>query len=54
MSELRIMAPSIGLDDKALEPIIHDLDIVEEIGGLGTDLDALHGINISMLNGELN
>ena len=31
MSELRIMAPSIGIDDKALEPIIHDLDIVEEL-----------------------
>ena len=30
------------------------MDIVEEIGELGKDLVALHGINVSMLSGELN
>ena len=49
-SELRIMAPSVGVDDTTLKPLIHDLDIVE----LGKDLVALHGINVSMLSDELN
>ena len=53
-SELRIMAPSVGADDTILEPLIHDLDIVDEISELGKDLVALHGINVSMLSGELN
>ena len=53
-SELRIMAPSVGADDTTLKPLIHELDIVDEIGELGKDLVALHGINVSMLNGELN
>ena len=30
-----------------------NVDIVDEIGELGNDLVALHGINISMLSGEL-
>ena len=53
-SELRIKAPSVGADDARLELLIHELDIVDEIGELGKDLVALHGINISMLSGELN
>ena len=48
-SELRIMAPSVGADDTTLQPLIHELDIVDEIGELGKDLVALHGINVSML-----
>ena len=42
------------MDDRTWEPMIHDLDIVEEIGELGKDLVALHGINLSMLSRELN
>ena len=53
-SELRIMAPSVGADDTTLDPLIHELDIVDEIGELGKDLVALHGINVSMLSGESN
>ena len=53
-SELRIMAPSMGVDDTTLHPLIHKLDIVYEIGELGKDLVALHGINVSMLSSELN
>ena len=30
------------------------MDLVDEIGELGKDLVALHGINVSMLSGELN
>ena len=52
-SELRIMAPSVGADDTTLQPLIHELDIVDEIGELGKDLVALHGINVSMLSSEL-
>ena len=52
-SELRMMAPSVGMDDKELEPMIHKLDIEEEIGELGKDLVAFIGINISMLSSEL-
>ena len=52
-SELRIMALSVGADDTMLKPLIHELDIVDEIGELGKDLVALHGINVSMLSGEL-
>ena len=48
------MAPSVGADDTTLEPLIHKLDIVDEIGELGKDLVALHGINVSILSGELN
>ena len=48
------MAPSIGTDSQELKPLIHELDLVDEIGELGKDLVALHGINISMLSGELN
>ena len=40
------MATSIGTDDKTLEPMLHELDIVDEIGELGKDLVALHGINM--------
>ena len=47
------MAPSVGANDTVLKPLIHDVDIVDEIGELGNDLVALHGINISMLSGEL-
>ena len=53
-SELRIKAPSVGADDARSELLIHELDIVDEIGELGKDLVALHGINVSMLSGELN
>ena len=52
--ELRIMAPSVGADSTVLKPLIHVLDLVDEIGELGKDLVALHGINVSMLSGELN
>ena len=48
-SELRIMAPSVGADDTTLKPLIHELDIVDEIGELGKDLFALHGINVLYL-----
>ena len=48
------MAPSVGADDTTLKLLIHELDIVDEIVELGKDLVALHGINISMLSGELN
>ena len=48
------MAPSIGLDHSELDPMVHKVDIVQEIGELGKDLVALHGINISMLSSELN
>ena len=48
------MAPSIGTDSQELKPLIHELDLVDEIGELGKDLVALHGINISMLSGDLN
>ena len=34
-SELRIMAPSVGADDTTLMLLIHELDIVDEIGELG-------------------
>ena len=34
--------------------MVHEVDIVQEIGELGKDLVALHGINISMLSSELN
>ena len=34
------------MNDKILEPMIHELDIVDEIGELGKDLVALHGINM--------
>ena len=51
-SELRIMAPSVGAGDTTLKPLIHELDLVDEIGELGKDLVALHGINVSMLSGE--
>ena len=40
-SQLRIMAPSVGADSTVLKPLIHELDIVEEIGELGKDLVAL-------------
>ena len=53
-SELRIMAPSVGADDTTLKPLIHELDIIDEIGELGKDLVALHGINVSMLSDELS
>ena len=53
-SELRIMAPSVGADDTTLKPLIHELDIVDEIGELGKDLVALHGIIVSMLSDELS
>ena len=53
-SELRIMAPSVGADDTTLMLLIHELDIVDEIGELGKDLVALHGINVSMLSDELS
>ena len=52
-SELRIMAPSVGADDTTLKPLIHELDMIDEIGELGKDLVALHGINASMLSDEL-
>ena len=48
------MAPSIGADSQELRPLIQELDLVDEIGELGKDLVALHGINVSMLSGELN
>ena len=32
---------SVGMNDKILEPMIHELDIVDEIGELGKDLVAL-------------
>ena len=48
------MAPSVGADDTTLKPLIHELDIVDEIGELGKDLVALHGINVSMLSDELS
>ena len=51
-SELRIMAPSVGADDTTLEPLIHELDIVNEIGELGKDLVALHGINHKRIYAE--
>ena len=53
-SELRIMAPSVGADDTTLKPLIHELDIIDEIGELGKDLVALHGINVSMLSDKLS
>ena len=53
-SELRIMAPSVGADDTTLKPLIHELDMIDEIGELGKDLVALHGINASMLSDELS
>ena len=53
-SELRIMARSVGADDTMLQLLIHELDIVDEIGELGKDLVALHGINVSMLSDELS
>ena len=53
-SELKIMAPSVGADDTTLMPLIHELEIVDDIGELGKDLVALHGINVSMLSDELN
>ena len=53
-SELRIMVPSISIDDEALEPLIQELAIVDEIGKLGKDLVAVHGINVSMLSSELS
>ena len=37
-SELRIMAPSVGAEDTMLQLLIHELDIVDEIGELGKDL----------------
>ena len=51
-SELRIMAPSVGADDTTLEPLINELDIVDEIGELGKDLVALHVINIKHIYPE--
>ena len=53
-SELRILAPSVGADDTTLKPLIHEIDIVDEIGELGKDLVALHGINVSVLSDELS
>ena len=53
-SELRIMTQSVGVDDMTLKPLIHELDIIDEIGELGRDLVALHGINVSMLSSELS
>ena len=44
----------MGADDTTLQPLIHELDIVDEIGELGKDLVALHGINVSMLSDELS
>ena len=41
------MAPSVGLDHSELDPMVHEVDIVKEIGELGKDLVALHGINVS-------
>ena len=49
-SELRIMAPSVGADDTMLTPLIHELDIVDEIGELGKDLVALHGVRMKLNN----
>ena len=40
-SELRIMAPSVGADDTTLRPLIHEVDIVDEIGELGEYMKAL-------------
>ena len=34
--------------------MIHEIDIVDEIGELGKDLVALHGINVSVLSDELS
>ena len=39
------MAPSVGADDTTLQPLIHELDTIDEIGELGKDLVALHGLN---------
>ena len=54
MGNLIFACESVGTDNTTLKPLIHELDIVDEIGELGKDLFALHGINVSVLSGELS